>query len=48
MARIFIVRDLNAKPGTTLPGEPLPRPYVVLQDGTAMSHREWMELGRPA
>jgi hypothetical protein len=33
------------KEGEKLPGEPLPRPYVTLRDGTVMAYKEWFDKG---
>lgn len=33
--------------GVVRPGEPLPRPYVTLTDGTVMSFKDWEDKGRP-
>lgn len=47
MATVHIAKPGEA-PGAVRSGEPLPRPYVTLNDGTVMSFSEWNAKGQPA
>lgn len=47
MAKIYIqsYKDIE---GVAREGEPLPRPYVVLKDGTVMTYLDWLAQGNPS
>lgn len=47
MAEIRILKAGEPE-GNKRPDDPLPRPYVKLNDGTVMSYSEWLAKGTPA
>jgi hypothetical protein len=50
MAEVTYNSEIKGKfppEGTIRPGEPLPRPFVTLNDGTVMTWKEWDAKGMP-
>jgi hypothetical protein len=46
MATVHVLKAGEAE-GSQRPGDPLPRPYVTLEDGTVMSFTDWTKKGQP-
>jgi hypothetical protein len=47
MATVYI-QSYKDTEGKAREGEPLPRPYVILKDGTVMKYLDWLAQGNPS